>query len=109
MQNNPWVSWRVLTEILIVDYFIKNNLSELESFTTDNIIKQYLNIIRGMRPKNLDVRATINVELHELIRTGNLIKTLRGIYKIAPESTLMRKLYAKRFEIEFYKRIKNAE
>ena len=101
MSSKYWVGWRVLTEVLIVDYFIKNNISESKSFTTGDLIEKYHTTIRLLRPSNVDIRTTINQQLHELVMRNCLTKTIRGIYIITPQSTLMDKIYAKRFELEF--------
>lgn len=101
MSSKYWVNWRTFTEICIIDYFIKNGLHELESFTTANLIDSYRKTMNIMRPCNVDIRATINIELNGLVKSDDLVKPIRGIYNIAPGGKLMHKLYAKKLELEF--------
>lgn len=101
MSSQHWLSWEALTEICIIDYFISNDLHELQSFTTANLIDGYGSTLRKMRPDNVDIRATVNIQLNELIKSNNLVKPVRGIYNIAPGGQLMYKLYAKKMELEF--------
>jgi len=101
MTIKHWVSWKALTEICIIDYFISNELHELESFTTAKLVNAYGATLSKMRPNNVDIRATINIELNELVKIGDLVKPIRGIYNIAPGRDLMHKLYTKRMELEF--------
>ena len=99
--KNHWIGWRVFTEILIIDFFISEEKSELESFRTNDIVKKYGNIVRKIRPTNIDISATINMELHEMIRQGQLVKPIRGLYNIKPGSRLMENIYIKKFENYF--------
>ncbi len=101
MESKNWCGWRTLTEIIIVNYFVKNNIPETQQFTNKELFEEYREVIHKIRPSNVDITGTINQELQLLVRTGSLTRPVRGIYKIIPESYLMKRIYYKKFEMEF--------